>query len=129
MINKKIARNIGILKKARNFLSTKSLITLYISIISPHLEYCNIVWGCNYATRLEPLFLTQKKAMRLIFNADYLAHSAPLFKASKQLNIYDMNRLQLGSFMYNLANSKLPKSMKLILLITMIFALVKILII
>jgi len=86
--------------------------TLYNAIIMPHLEYCNIVWACNYLTRLEPLFLLQKKAMRIINNADYLDHSAPLFKKTKNLNIFDINRLQLGTFMYKFIKSELPASMK-----------------
>ena len=34
----------GLLRRTRNFLTEKQLITIYHSIIEPHFDYCCIVW-------------------------------------------------------------------------------------
>lgn len=106
----KISRAVGILNKARKLLPTKALKTLYCSLVLPYLQYCNIVWGSNYYARLHRLFLLQKKAIRIINNAEYLAHTAPLFIKSNQLNVFDINKLQMGNFMYNFLHRLLPDS-------------------
>ena len=61
-----------------------------MSLIYSYLNYCNVIWGGAYDTVLEPLFILQKKAIRLISNSHYLEHTAPLFKSLKLLNIYQI---------------------------------------
>ena len=55
----KINKNIGLLHKFQNFLPRKSLLTIYRSIIRPHLEYGDIIYDQSYNTsfhqRLESL--------------------------------------------------------------------------
>ena len=57
----KLSKCVGILAKARKKLSKSSLINLYYSFAYPYLIYCNHVWGHNYTTFLEKLYLVQKK--------------------------------------------------------------------
>ncbi|MEE9189443.1 MAG: reverse transcriptase family protein [Candidatus Neomarinimicrobiota bacterium] len=109
---KKVSKAIGILSRIRRLLPTSALTTIYSSIVLPHLQYCNIVWGNTYPTRLEPLYLLQKRAMRIIHNSDFRAHSAPLFRISKQLNIYDINIHQTASFMFQFINNTLPPGLE-----------------
>ena len=45
VISGKMARNIGILKRIRNFIPQESLLLLYHTLIEPYLRYCSIVWG------------------------------------------------------------------------------------
>jgi len=111
-VTAKVSRAVGILNKARRLLPVKVLNTLYSAIVLPHLQYCNIVWGTNHAVRLHSLFLLQKKAIRIVNNADYLAHTSPLFKQSNQLNLFDINKLQIGTFMYNSINRLLPSNIQ-----------------
>ena len=61
-----------------------------MSLIYSYLNYCNIIWGGAYDIVLKPLFILQKKAIRLISNSHYLEHTAPLFKTLKLLNIYQI---------------------------------------
>ncbi len=104
----KVSRGVGILNKARRLLPLKVLNMLYCSLVLPHIQYCNIVWGSTYRVRLQPLFLLQKKAIRLVNNADYLAHTAPLFKSSRQLNLFDINKFQISMFVYKSLHNILP---------------------
>ena len=67
-IHSSISRNIGILYKLKDFLSERSLIILYNSLILSHMLYCNIVWGSCSITRINSLLLLQKRAIRIITN-------------------------------------------------------------
>ena len=44
-ISEKIVRNIGILKRIRNFIPQESLLLLYHTLVEPYFRYCSIVWG------------------------------------------------------------------------------------
>ena len=60
--------------------------TLYCSLFQPYLSYSNDIWVIH----VKCLFTLQKKAIRLICNADRLAHTNVLFK--------DMSILKLSEF-------------------------------
>ena len=102
LITTRVSRGIGILNKASKFLPTHILPTIYSTLVLPHLQYCNLTWGKNYNIRLYALHLLQKMAIRIINRAGYLDHSLPLFKKSKQLTIFDINKLQIASLMYKI---------------------------
>ena len=78
-VKNKVSKGVGILYKARQYLDKKSLHNLYYSYIYPYLIYCIEVWGSACQTHLHPLFLTQKKIVRIIKFSHYLAHTQPLF--------------------------------------------------
>ena len=63
-VAKKISKTIGIMSKSRFYLSRKSLLSLYYTLVYPYLNYCNIVWTSNYPSNLNRLFLLQKRIVR-----------------------------------------------------------------
>ena len=103
-----IARNVGILQKLRYFIPTYVLKIRYHSLILSHLQYCTLLWANSYRSHLHKLRLLQKKAIRIISNTDYLAHSSKLFLNLKLLKLDDIMKFQLGTFMYKLKYNKLP---------------------
>ena len=107
-IHRSISRNTGILYKLKEFLSEKSLLILYNSLILSHINYCNIVWGNCSTTNINYLLLLQKRAIRNITNSSYLAHIEPLFHRLKTLRIQDIHTLQTGIFMYKYTHDQLP---------------------
>jgi hypothetical protein len=106
----KIAKNIGIIKRLKFRLPQKTLNTLYNSLVLPYLNYCNIVWGSNKPTRLQSLFLLQKRCMRIVTNSPYNTHSSPLFIKLNQLKIFDLNKLAIATFMYRSHKHCLPNN-------------------
>ena len=107
-ISGKIARGIGILIKAMAFLNKETLVTLYYSFVYPYLIYCNHVWGSSCSKNIKRLFMLQKKAIRIMCNANPRCHSAPLFKELKLLNIWQINKFLVGQFMYKCYRRTLP---------------------
>ena len=67
---------------------------MYNSLIHSHLLYCIEIWGTAYKTTLQPLYLLQKRAVRLICGAGFRDHSEPLFKRLGIRNIFEEHKLR-----------------------------------
>ena len=76
---KQISKPIGMLFRSRFYLSSKTKLILYYSLIYPYITYCNSTWSSTYVTNLNRIYCLQKRAVRAITNSDYRAHFAPLF--------------------------------------------------
>ena len=99
-ISSKISKNIGIIKRLSKITPHHSLITSYNTLITPYLNYCNIIWASNYPGRLKPLEVIQKRMIKIICNADRTASTGSLFKPLNLLKFQDINILQIAQFMY-----------------------------
>ena len=78
-IKNKVSKGIGIMYKARQYLDKKALLNIYYSYIYPYFIYCIEVWGNASHCHLHPLFLLQKKIIRIMTFSPYLAHTETLF--------------------------------------------------
>lgn len=107
-ISTKLSRICGILCKVRSFLNRENLITLYNTLVYPHLNYGNIIWANNYKTRFKKLVTLQKKILRIITFSSYTTSSLPIYQELNILNIDQINKLQLCLFTYDLFNNRLP---------------------
>ena len=55
----KISKSVGLLYKAKYYLPSKSLLTLYYVYL--YLTYCNLIWASTYVTNLQRIYLLQKE--------------------------------------------------------------------
>ena len=97
-------------KTSRSYDICKKENEICAKTILSHLQYCTLLWANSYYSHLQKLRLLQKKAIRIISNADYLAHSSKLFLNLKLLKLDDIMKFQLGTFMYKLKYNKLPSA-------------------
>ena len=58
---------------------------------------------------LDKLFCFQKRVIRLIANAEWNAHTTPLFREFNILTIHQLNLLHVASCMYKVYNNLLPQ--------------------
>lgn len=65
------------------YLNSKTLLDLYYALVYPFLTYCIIAWGNTYQTSLQPLFVLQKKAIRIITFFGFLVQYKPTFQRFK----------------------------------------------
>lgn len=107
-IEKKIAKNIGILSKVAYLLPANVLKNLYYTLIYPYLAYCNVCWASTYPTSLDRLFKLQKRAVRVITKSSFIAHTSPLFQQLKIFNLDQIRQYQTGIFMYRANHNLLP---------------------
>ena len=101
----KIARSIGVIKKLNKFLPESTLVTLYNSLILPHILYGILVWGHTN----NRIYKLQKRAVRSLTNSKYNAHTSPLFKKLKLLTVQDIFKTQCLKFFYKYKNELLPR--------------------
>ena len=87
---KLLSRNTGIINKLKLFLTTKVLLTIYTSLISPYLNYGILAWGNCNKVLLDKLLIIQKRAMRFIHHVGYFSHTKELFCKSKILKVSDL---------------------------------------
>ena len=75
-VKSKLSSILSIMYKASELINTAGMYTLYCSMFHTYLSYCNEIWGNTYAytSNVKCLLTLQKKAIRLICNADRLAH-------------------------------------------------------
>ena len=101
--------------KIRKFVNENTSRMIYNSLIYPFLLYGVPIWGNADDVHLKSIFITQKKAVRIISNkmgfledSFVREHSAPLFKHLKLLNIYDIFKVEALKFVYDSVNSNNP---------------------
>ena len=110
-VKNKIAKGIGIMYKARRFLSKVCLTNLYHTYIYPYLIYCIEVWGIAPKCHLNHILLIQKKIVRIIRYTHYLAHTEIIFKELGILPIEKIFIERVGVFMFKYENGLLPPVM------------------
>ena len=104
MVGNKISKVTGILYRLKNVFPENVLFVLYNSLIVSYMNYGLLLWGIH-SHKLE---LLQKKALRLMTNSNYLAHTTPLLIKHGLLNVRDMYKLKLLKFYYKLSYDLLP---------------------
>ena len=73
----KIARVCLALERLKNYVNQKTLLNVYYAMIQSHIQYCILTWDAASKTTLNPLIKLQKRAVRLITNSMFNAHSTP----------------------------------------------------
>ena len=73
----KVSKAIAILRFVRYSYPKNILKMIYMSLIYSHINYCNLIWGAAEVGIIEPLFILQKKSIRIITKSPYLEHTAP----------------------------------------------------
>ena len=103
-LSKKFARTAGLLYKIRHYAPKDTLTLLYHGIFAHFLSYGISVWGLTYPT----IFVLQKKALRIITFKDLSSSSLPLFDSLCILQLSDIFKLQISSFVYECVHNLAP---------------------
>ena len=106
-ISKKLSKVIGVMYRLKYIYPQAILLTLYNTLIVPHFTYGLLIWGSKIVNN-HGLHLIQKKALRIVTNQDFIAHSEPICKKLHILKVPDMFRISIWKFYFKLMNNKLP---------------------
>ena len=102
----KVAKANGILSMVKGFVPSYLLRILYFSYVYPSVLYAISVWGSVSDYKMQQIQILQKRSVRLIANADFCAHTLPLFKRFSLLKIVQIYRytvcLHTHSVIHNL---------------------------
>jgi len=89
-IAQKISTSLYFMRTAKHFLTEKALKLVYYSLVHSHLIYAIQIWSSCPQSNVDQLFKLQKKAIRILSNAGYNAHTQPIFKKMKILPLPDL---------------------------------------
>ena len=99
-VSTNMSRIIGLLNQMKLIFPQEICLSIYNTLILPHLNYCILSWG-NYC---EPITLLQKRAMRAVCYTKYNAHAEILFKMRNVLKFKDLYDTKLLIFYHKLLN-------------------------
>ena len=103
-----ISKTLSVITRLKNFLPKWTLITLYNSLILPHLTYGIVAWGNANAYLLKRMFILQKRAIRVISGSRYNSHANPIFKKLNLMNLYDLFQLECCKIYAKFCHKSLP---------------------
>ena len=103
-IANKISRTLGVMNRLKRYLPISAMKLMYDSLILSHLQFGITNWGFEW-DRISKL---QKRALRIMTNSRYNAHTEPLFKQLHLLKVKDIFDVQCLKFWYKLVNNELP---------------------
>ena len=104
IIANKISRTLGVINRLKRYLPLSAMKLMYDSLILSHLQFGITNWGFEW-DRISKL---QKRALRIMTNSLYNAHTEPLFKQLHLLKVKDIFEIQCLKFWYKYVNNKLP---------------------
>ena len=86
ILKKKIAKNIGLLYKAKPYIDKHSLLPLYHSHLHSYINYGNIAWGSTSRANLKKIYSQQKHAILTVHSKVhvYLQNGKTIKRKRKQ---------------------------------------------
>ena len=107
-LSKTITSGIGALKRIRPFVPHRTLRFIYNSLVKPHFDYCNVVWGnCNktLANKLQKL---QNRAARVLTAAAFDTSTEYLFQVLNKRRRESQRQIQKACMVYKCLNGFAP---------------------
>ena len=99
-ITDKISRTLGVMNRLKRYLPLSAMKRMYCCLILSHLQFAITSRGFEW----ERLSKLQKRAIRIMTNSKYNAHTNPLFKSSTLLTIKDIFDVQCMKIWYKFVN-------------------------
>ena len=112
VIKCKLSKSIAMLCRAKQFVTTVGLRALYECMFVSHLTYCCVVWGNYYQSKLEPIRILQRKAIRIVYNLNRRCDIKQACILYKVLQLDELVKLATGCLMFNAYKERLPKRLQ-----------------
>ena len=99
------------MRRVKWLLNGTALYTLHCSLVLPYVGYCCEIWGNTYKNRIQPLYILQKRAIRMCDQLKYRAHSKPAFAKFNALTIiFDLIDFKSMVIMFKIYNKLMPNN-------------------
>ena len=110
-VRNKLAMSNFIINRAKNFLPSSTLKTLYYSLIHPHLLYGLPIYSCTSQKNFTSIFAMQKKTIRTISKSKHNASTLPLFNTLKILPLNHLVTLTKGLLIHSIYHKYSPTAL------------------
>ena len=115
-LSKNLSQRIGILKRIKHCLPLKHRLIFYNTMIRTVTDYVNVVWTtCDCLNRVLKL---QKRAARIILDADCQASSVKLFNKLNWIPFFEQAKLTKCCIIYKRLKGHVPTYLKSLLKLT-----------
>ena len=104
-IANKISRTLGVMNRLKRYLPISAMKLMYDSLILSHLQFEITNWGFGW-DRISKL---QKRALRIMTNSKYNAHTEALFKQLRLLKVNDIFDVQCLKLWYKFRQQEASK--------------------
>ena len=102
----KIASGISAIKRVRYFLPFELLLNVYNSLVQPHFDCCNVVWGnCSK----NPSSKLQNRAVRVLTFSNYDCSTSELFENLKWSKLVHQRAVSKAIMMHSIVNNTAPE--------------------
>ena len=112
MIQSKLSKTTAIIYEASHVLTERALYILYCSLALPYMSYCAEIWGNTYRTNVLPVFIKQKRLLRIVCRGKRFDHTTPLFYKMHALKLFDLIKLKTAVVMFKAYNNMLPVNLQ-----------------
>ena len=96
----KVSCGIGAIKGVRHLVPQATLQLIYHTLIHPHFNYCNTVWGNCAITLRNKLQKLQNRAARVLTFADYDEDAGYLFEVLGWKNLVRQHEIVKATMVY-----------------------------
>ena len=108
-LSKKIASGISAIKRIRYSVPYKTLLSIYNSLVQPHLDYCSSVWGSCSKSLSQKLQKLQNRAARVITFSNYDRNTDELLRTINWVKLDRQRLVNKSIMMYKIVNNMVPE--------------------
>ena len=105
IINNKLGKNVGIIKKLRYYVDLHTLRQMYFSFIYPYLTYGITSWGSACKTRLHKIETKQNKCVRSTFSAYSRDNAMPYLNLLGILTLENIYKFKVALFTHKITKN------------------------
>ena len=103
----KLNRALGILRRVSKYVDQITRVTLYNTLVLPHLDYCSTIWGISIGKGdLQRLQRIQNAAMRIILQCHHRTHIRDMLNCLKWLSVEQRLRHNLCYQMWKIIHKE-----------------------
>lgn len=108
-ICKKVGRKVNVISRLRNELNFQQKLTLYKSIVQPHLIYCSTIIFLSSQSDIERLQILQNKCLRNIMRVDRFTSSSILLDTLNLMSVKQTIIFYTILFIHKMVHNYAPK--------------------
>ncbi len=108
-ICRKVCNSLGIMRRIKPFVPRKSLITIYNTMILPHIDYAIIIWSNCSVSSIDKIQKLQNAAMRIILGVPFRTHVNDMLRELEFMDIRSRILYSTGCMMFKVLNNTAPR--------------------
>ena len=109
-IKKQTHKTIANLARTTHVLPLKSRKTLYDALVTPHLNYCDIIWDGTSVTNAKALQKTGNFAAKALLGLKRKSSGTEALKKLNMVPLWLKRKIHMGVFVHKMMHSNGPKS-------------------